>query len=361
MKKLTTGDFDYDLPGELIAQTPLGRRDQSRLMVLRRCDGGMSHHLFDELPALLRAGDLLALNDTKVIPARFFAVRAGGGRIEGLFLREPSEGLWEAMLKNASRCRPGEALTLNGAKPPAHLRLLANLGQGRWTMRLEPPRGTMDVLEQAGSTPLPPYIRRAKNAADPADRDRYQTVYASSAGAVAAPTAGLHFTHALLRKLADNGVEQVSVTLHVGAGTFTPVKCDAIADHKMHAEWYELAEQAAGRLNRAAGDGRRIVAVGTTSVRVLETAARDRSSGGGPEFVAGSGWTDIFIHPPAEFHAVGAMITNFHLPRSTLLMLVAAFCSPGGVEGIDMIRRAYAEAIRQRYRFYSYGDAMLII
>jgi len=374
---LRAADFDYPLEEELIAQQPLERRDQSKLMRLCRSDGEISHHVFRELPALLRPGDLLVLNDTRVIPARITCRRSSGGRIEGLFLREVGPGRWEVMLKGAGRCRPGESLGLLGADET--LRLERNLGQGRWEVDVvrDEQRVTgpaTELLERVGSPPLPPYIRRGGGGdqagpADPSkapsqtarpapsadDRVRYQTVYADRPGAVAAPTAGLHFTPELLNELQSVGMKLARVTLHVALGTFAPVKHEDLAEHPMHEEWYELTAPTAERLNAARAAGRRIVAVGTTSVRVLESAVSPDG-----HFAPASGWTRIFLYPPAAFRAVDALITNFHLPRSTLLMLVAAFCKPGSTEGLPMILQAYEEARRLRYRFYSYGDAMMI-
>ena len=376
MTTLRTNDFDFPFDDALIAQVPLGGRDQSRLLMLKRPGGRVSHHRFADLPDLLRQGDLLVLNDTKVIPARFFVRRQTGGRIEGLFLQERSTGLWEAMLKGADRCRAGQRLSLENSSVALELR--ENLGQGRWVLACEPALPAIEVLEQAGLTPLPPYIRRMAKAAgmdsqasEPADRQRYQTVYAARPGAVAAPTAGLHFTPEVFEALAACGITTARVTLHVGAGTFLPVKADSLPEHTMHSEWYELTESTALQLNAARAAGRRIVAVGTTSVRVLETVAAAQADPrtAVPElsgardamiFHACSGWTRIFIYPPYQFRAVDALITNFHLPKSTLLMLVAAFCAPGRTEGIDMIKSAYAQAVAERYRFFSYGDAVLI-
>ena len=350
---LKTSDFDYPLDPALIAQQPLERRDQSRLMVLDRRSGHISHHVFSELPKLLRAGDLLVINDTKVLPARFDARRSSGGRIEGLFCREVSAGRWGVMLKNAGRCKTGEKLFVEGGEDLI-LSLEKNLGQGAWLARINPPLPAIKILEDIGQPPLPPYIRR-EDGATPTDRNRYQTVYAVRPGAVAAPTAGLHFTPELLDALTGAGIEQVSLTLHVGPGTFTPIKCEDLRRHRMHAEWYELTESAAEAINRARSAGRRVVAVGTTALRVLETVAPVQ----GP-LAASSGWTDIFIHPPFRFRAVDALITNFHLPRSTLLVLVAAFCDPNGESGLKTILETYRQAADLRYRFYSYGDAMLI-
>lgn len=355
---LKTSDFDFDLPPERIAQTPLEQRDRSRLLVLDRSHASLAHHTFADLPDLLAPGDLLVLNDTRVVPARFHARRETGGRVEGLFLRESDAGRWECMLRNAGRCAPGETLSLEGTDgPTVTLTLSENQGQGRWTLEVSPALPAYEILERAGLTPLPPYIRRERNdARESADRETYQTVYAERPGAVAAPTAGLHFTPEVFERLATRGVQTTRVTLHVGLGTFAPVKTDQLSEHPMHSEWYELSTSSADDLNAARQAGRRIVAVGTTAVRVLETAAR-----GGWPLTAGEGWTDIFLYPPAEFRAVDALITNFHLPRSTLVMLVAAFCDPGGLAGREMILDAYRTAVQQEYRFYSYGDAMLIL
>ncbi len=351
---LTTGDFDYNLDPRRIAQVPLQRRDQSKLMVLDRCDGRRSHRIFADLPQLLHSGDLLVLNKTRVVPAKFHCRRQTGGRIEGLFLRESSPGQWNVMFKGAGRCKVGEKLQIEGAASIT-LELLENLGAGRWQVACSDASPAEQTLQKIGQTPLPPYIHRPGAISDGEDRLKYQTVYASSPGAVAAPTAGLHFTDALLAELKRAEIELAYVTLHVGMGTFLPVKAENLAAHEMHEEWYELSAETAGQLNAARESGRRIVAVGTTSLRVLETLARR-----GDRFEQHSGWTDLFIYPPAEFKAVGALITNFHLPRSTLLMLAAAFCSPGDTRGVKMILDAYAEAQKMEYRFYSYGDAMLI-
>jgi len=351
---LRTEDFDYPLDASRIAQQPLERREDSRLLRLRRADGGIGHHRFTDLPDLLREGDLLVLNDTRVLPGRFFCRRRSGAKVEGLFLRERQTGRWEVLLKNAGRCRKGESLAL-GAAGAAELILRDRQGQGRWCVEVRPPAPAEDLLGRVGRTPLPPYIRRSEQASDEEDRRRYQTVYAARCGAVAAPTAGLHFTQELLDVLAARGIGRAFVTLHAGLGTFAPVKADRPAAHAMHEERYELSAAAAEAVNAACREGRRVVAVGTTSVRVLETAARQ-----GLPLRASSGVTDLFLYPPAEFAVAGALITNFHLPRSTLLMLVAAFCSPGRTDGLGMILAAYAEAQRRGYRFYSYGDAMLI-
>ncbi len=344
-------DFEYRLPPEFIAQSPAEPRDSSRLMHLDRQTGEVSHHVFTDLPQLLNEDDLLVLNDTKVIPAAFTCRRSTGGRIEGLFLREIEPGRWETLLKGAGRCKPGEILAFDGAEDVT-IELGENPGKGKWRIDVSPPHQAVEILNRLGATPLPPYIRRKT---EPGDRKKYQTIYAESPGAVAAPTAGLHFTPRVMESLKKRGVEFARVTLHVGPGTFAPVREKNLAQHQMHAEWFELTRPTAERLNHARHNGRRIVAVGTTSVRVLETVAAKKD-----EFEPSEGWTDLFIYPPAEFRATNALITNFHLPRSTLLMLVAAFCWPGGTGGIETILSAYAAAVENGYRFYSYGDAMLI-
>ena len=358
---LRTRDFYFRLPQELIAQQPTERRDESRLLVLDRRTGDLSHRTFTDLPDQLARGDLIVLNDTRVIPARFFCRRRTGGRIEGLFLREQSPGEWEVMLKGASRCRAGESLSLAGADD-VQLTLGANAGAGCWRLTVEPGRPAVELLEQVGLTPLPPYIRRPDASQEGLDRPRYQTVYADRPGAVAAPTAGLHFTDETFARLTARGIETTRLTLHVGAGTFLPVTADEPADHEMHAEWYDVPADAAEAISSARATGRRVIAVGTTSVRVLEAIARDqRPAGRRQPLQPATGWTDIFLYPPANFLAVDALITNFHLPQSTLLMLVAAFCSPGDTAGIATILAAYAQAVQHQYRFFSYGDAMLIL
>lgn len=351
---LRTEDFDYPLDPARIAQAPAQRRDESRLMTLDRATGRRGHRVFSDLPELLAPGDLLVVNNTKVIPARFFARRATGGRIEGLFLRQGSDGAWCVLLKGASRCRPGERLGLVGSE--AELELLARGERGEWMVQPHPHAPAETLLNQAGTMPLPPYIHRDAAEDRPADRLRYQTVYAAQPGAVAAPTAGLHFTPELFSALDRRGVQQAQVTLHVGLGTFAPVTAEDPTRHAMHAEWYDLGVEAVEAIRAARQRGSRVVAVGTTSVRVLETVAAANAG----HLRAEQGWTQAFIYPPAKFAAVDALITNFHLPRSTLLMLVAAFCAPGGTEGIEMILNAYKEAAEREYRFYSYGDAMLI-
>ena len=348
-------DLDYDLPEWLIAQSPTRQRDASRLLIVDRRRGTLRDSTTRALPGELRSGDVMVMNDTRVVPAKIEARRATGGLIAGLFLRERGEGTWELLLKGTARLRPGERLALQGAVggPAVHgdaLDLLSHEGEGRWAARLVSSESTETVLGRVGRTPLPPYIRRANDLTlDSEDRERYQTVFARRPGAVAAPTAGLHLTDEMLRVLGEAGVEQAYVTLHVGLGTFAPIAADSLEQHHMHAEWYELPESTADRCRRCAGRGGRVVAVGTTTVRVLESCAR------GGEVRSGQGWTDIFIYPPHAVGAVDVLMTNFHLPRSTLLALVMAFA------GVELTRRAYAHAVAEKYRFYSYGDAMLIV
>ncbi|KPJ74352.1 MAG: hypothetical protein AMS14_05580 [Planctomycetes bacterium DG_20] len=349
-------DFDYDLPPDRIAQQPARPRDASRLLVLHRTSGAIAHRRFRDLPDVLGASDLLVLNDTRVIPAAFTARRASGGRIEGCFLRRLDTGLWEVLLAGRRRIREGETLDVvgNDGRAAAEITLLARGEAGVWHVR--PPGGADPVmlLAAVGRPPLPPYIRRT-GPDDPraaADASDYQTLYARRDGAVAAPTAGLHFTRRVFDRLDARGIERVTVTLHVGLGTFQPVRAERVADHRMHEELVEVSAEAADRINRARAAGRRVVAVGTTTVRALESVAEGGPPGG---VRAARGPTRLFISPPHEFRAVDAMLTNFHLPRSTLLVMVSAFA------GRRRVLAAYGEAIREGYRFYSYGDAMLIV
>ena len=340
---MRTADFDYELPEDLIAQRAVAR-GESRLLLLDRRTGGLAHHRIAGLPSLLRCGDLMVLNDTRVIAARLHALRPTGRRFEMLLLRALDEGRWEALLRPSAKAHPGETLDLadGGGAVPEQL-----LGDGRWRVRFDPPL-TGDRIETLGAMPLPPYIRRS---ADGDDRERYQTVYAAEAGAVAAPTAGLHFTSGLLDEIRDAGIETTCLTLHVGLGTFRPVSVENVADHRMHREWYRIPPATAEAVNRALSGGRRVVCVGTTTVRTVEDAVR-RGRG---RIEAGDAWADLFITPGFEFRATGAMLTNFHLPRSTLLMMVSAFA------GRERVLATYREAVARRYRFYSYGDAMLIV
>lgn len=338
-------ELHYDLPPELIAQHPVSPRDAARMLVVDRAADTLTHHVFSDLAHFLRAGDILVVNDTRVVPARFFARRATGGKVEALFLRETESG-WRCLLKPSARLRLGETLTAPGA--PAALRLQRRHPRGEWTVATDPPTvAALDFLRAVGQMPLPPYIARPDGPVA-ADAEEYQTVYASRPGAVAAPTAGLHFTDRLLGELAAAGVQRATVTLHVGEGTFAPIDADDLAQHDMHAEWYEVADDQRRRIAAARAAGGRVVAVGTTAVRTLESIDLNRA---GDQ----SGWTDIFLYPPHEFRNVDVLITNFHLPGSTLIALVMALA------GIERTRRAYAAAVADRYRFFSYGDAMLIL
>lgn len=356
---MRTADFDFSLPPELIAQHPAARRDASRLLLLKRAGGQIEHRQFHDLPELLRAGDLLVLNDSRVIPARLRGANARtGGSFEILLVEEISVNDWWVMLRPAKRAGPGTQITLHDSRGhPAGVgaTVVAANDHGDRRLKFSGVPDIRDQLERLGETPLPPYIQRTREL--PEDRERYQTVFARAGGSVAAPTAGLHFTPELLEHCRARGVRVCFVTLHVGPGTFLPVKTSTLAAHKMHEERFAVGKETAGIVNEAKGSGRRVVAVGTTTVRVLEDlAARNRG-----QIVENTGKTGIFIHPPFRFRIVDALLTNFHLPRSTLLMLVSAFADPGGTGGRDMMLAAYAEAIRERYRFYSYGDAMLLI
>lgn len=345
-KPLRVADFDYDLPPELIAQRPLPRRDDSRLMVVDRGSGAIRHLTFRDFPDHLGAGEVLVLNDTKVLPARLWAA-SGGARIELLFLRETGPGTWEVLGRPAKRVREGGVLRFAGG---IEARVVGRAEEGQRLLDF----GRADVralLRGSGYAPLPPYIKRAKEdeAARPEDIERYQTVFARKDGAIAAPTAGLHFTPRALRDLGEKGVEVLRVTLDVGLATFQPVRADLVADHAMLEETYAVSPAAARSISAAKAEGRPVTAVGTTVVRTLESAWRDGA------VRSGRGATSLFITPGYAFHAVDRLLTNFHLPRSTLLMLVSAFA------GRDLVMRAYREAVAERYRFFSYGDCMLVL
>jgi S-adenosylmethionine:tRNA ribosyltransferase-isomerase len=345
-----TSHYDYSLPRELIAQFPLPNRGDARLMVVSRRTGRIEHRRIRDLPEILSRGDCLVLNDSRVIPARLMGRRERtGGRWEGLVLAIDPGGVWRLLARTRGKIKPGELVSLMDpeGRESARLRLLLREPEGTWLAEPVPAEDWQTVLDRVGRTPLPCYIRHG--VAAPGDATRYQTVYARAPGSAAAPTAGLHFTTELLERLRQSGVRQCMVTLHVGLDTFRPIQTAMIEEHRMHAEWCQLDGEAAQAINQTRAAGCRVVAVGTTSVRVLETAAE---AGGVRPWV---GETRLFIHGDYRFRAVDALLTNFHLPRSTLLVLVSCF---GGEE---LIRRAYAEAIRERYRFYSYGDAMLIL
>ena len=358
---MLTRDFHFELPPDRIAQYPEPHRDQSRLLVLHRNTGDLEHHRFVDITGLLRAGDLLILNDSRVIPARLRGFKVpSGGEVEVLLLEENAPFDWWVMLRPGKRVRPGTDLRFvgPGGKPsPLEATVTDKSPEGWCRIRF---RGVPEIraaLESLGEVPLPPYLARAALGGEPGDRIRYQTVYARHDGSVAAPTAGLHFTPGILDKLRAQGIETRFVTLHVGHGTFAPVKTETLEGHQMHEERFEVPVETAEAWQRARSDGRRVVAVGTTSVRVLESVARAHSG----RVVAGAGRTRIFLRPPDRISAVDALITNFHLPESTLLMLVAAFTGPGDdTRGRQMALHAYREAIRLGYRFFSYGDAMFI-
>ena len=342
--------YDYELPHHLIAQSPAPHRADARLMVVDRSRNCLAHKHIRDLPELLRPDDSLVLNDTWVVPARLVGFRTRtGGRWEGLFLESNDQGIWRVMCKTRGRLTSGETITLLNAR--GHEDVLLHLGtrepDGGWIVRPESDEEWFTLLERVGRVPLPPYIRKGEMVE--ADRKRYQTVFARSPGAVAAPTAGLHFTEPLLRHIEEQGTRLCWITLHVGPGTFRPIETDRLADHRMHAEWAHIGHETVARIEASRSRGGRVVAVGSTSLRVLETAAAD---GVLKPF---AGQTDLFVRPPHQFRAVDALMTNFHLPRTTLLVLVRTF---GGEE---LMRRAYQEAIREEYRFYSYGDAMLIL
>lgn len=333
-------DFDYDLPKELIAQHPMEPRDHSRLLVLDKDTGVIQHRHFYDLPEYLRPGDLLVFNDTRVIPARLYGKKDTGANVEVLLLTRKNTTDWEALV------RPGKKLQI-GAKikfsDELSCTIVDHTDFGGRVVRFEFEGVFEEILDRIGETPLPPYITAPLE-----DKERYQTVYNRERGSAAAPTAGLHFTQELLRKIREMGCEEVFVTLHVGLGTFRPVSVENIEDHNMHREFYTVSEEAAAAINKAKAEGRRIVAVGTTAVRTLESA------GASGVMKAGGAWTQIFIYPGYRYKFVDALVTNFHLPQSTLMMLVSALSSR------DIILQTYAEAVKEKYRFFSFGDAMFI-
>jgi S-adenosylmethionine:tRNA ribosyltransferase-isomerase len=349
-------DFDFDLPEELIAQHALDVRDQSRLLVLDRSTCQLAHRRFTDLSGYLREDDVLVLNNSKVIRARLHGLNARStGKFELLLVEEVATNDWWALMKPGKRARVGTEVVLTdhaGERTRIVAHVMETNEEGHRRLQFSGTRNLLTELEHLGEVPLPPYIHRA---ADKSDVSRYQTVFARSPGSVAAPTAGLHFTPATMGELRARGVQVCEVTLHVGLGTFAPVKTDRIETHIMHEERYEIAPGVADTLNEARNQGRRIVAVGTTALRTLESAVTPAG------LQPGAGRTRLFAYPPFKFRAVDALLTNFHLPRSTLLMLVSAFAAPGESRGRELILNAYREAVRERYRFFSYGDAMLIL
>jgi S-adenosylmethionine:tRNA ribosyltransferase-isomerase len=344
-------EFDFDLPPELIAQHPPVNRGHSRLMLLERESGRVTHSRIAELPSLLTPGDLVVVNDTRVFPARLIGRRLpGGGAVECLLLRRREDGTWDALVHPGQRLRQGSRMVFDRGSVHLAAEIVGRASYGRRTVRFSATdQATFDrVVDALGEVPLPPYIKRQ---VEITDRERYQTVYARERGSVAAPTAGLHLTPELFERMTARGIERVALTLHVGYGTFSPVRTERVEDHRVEPEPWSIGVDAAAILNDAQRDGRRIVAVGTTTTRTLEAAAAAH----GGRILSGAGEADLFIYPGFRFQVVQGLLTNFHLPRSSLLMLVAAFA------GREHVLNAYREAVERRYRFYSYGDAMLIL
>lgn len=340
---MKTEDFNYDLPEELIAQTPLAKRDDSKLMVLNRKTGEIKHEIFHNIINYLNKGDVLVLNDTKVMPARIIGEKKDTGAIiELLLLKNIGNNRWEVLVKPAKRIKVGTTISFGNGALEATCTKIGEEGIREVDFSYN---GIFyEILDKLGSMPLPPYIKEKLQ-----DKDRYQTVYAKNIGSAAAPTAGLHFTKELLQEISNKGIKICYITLHVGLGTFRPVNVEDVTTHKMHSEFYQMTKDVADELNRAKQENRRIVSVGTTSTRTLETIMTKEGT-----FKETSGWTDIFIYPGYKFKAIDAQITNFHLPKSTLIMLVSAFASK------ENILNAYKEAVKNKYRFFSFGDAMLI-
>jgi S-adenosylmethionine:tRNA ribosyltransferase-isomerase len=347
-------DFDYPLPKELIAYYPAEKRDHSRLLVLDRETGIFEHKHFYQIADYLEEGDGLVINQTKVFPARIFGINEDSqAKIEVLFLKSLKDSIWEVLVKPGKKVPSGSVISFN--RGDLRCQILERTEGGSWLAKLMFDGDLFEILDGLGKIPLPPYIRREP---EPQDKDRYQTIYAKEKGAVAAPTAGLHFTQDLLKKIEEKGIRKIPITLHVGWDSFRPVRVDDPKDHKLESEYFKIDQSSADKINQIKENGKRIVAVGTTTVRALETAVEDPSRADDSEphrIRAKSGWTKKFIYPPYQFKVVDCLITNFHLPRSTLLLLVSAFATR------ELILKAYQEAIRERYRFYSYGDAMLII
>ena len=339
---MKTSDFHFDLPQELIAQTPLERRDASRLMTLNKETGETGHYHFYDLPKFLRPGDCLVLNDSRVLPARLIGHRPTGGACEVLLLTDKGEGVWECLVRPGRKLRSGARVNFGNGELTAQVE--RELEDGKRLVRFHYQGIFLEVLERLGRMPLPPYIK-----AELQDNERYQTVYSRVTGSAAAPTAGLHFTPELLRQIQEMGVRVCYVTLHVGLGTFRPVKVEDIQDHEMHAEFCQISQETADIINQTRGAGGRVVCVGTTSCRTVESFAAEDGT-----MTARSGWTSIFIYPGYRFKVLDALITNFHLPESTLIMLVSALA------GREHVLAAYREAVEKRYRFFSFGDAMLI-
>lgn len=339
---MKTSDFDFELPEELIAQTPLARRDASRLLVLDKTTGARRHLHFYDLPTLLRPGDCLVLNDSRVLPARLIGRRPTGGACEVLLLVDRGENLWECLVRPGRKLRPGAQVIFGDGQLTAVVE--EEIEDGKRLVRFHYQGIFLEILEQLGKMPLPPYIK-----AELQDNERYQTVYSKVVGSAAAPTAGLHFTPELLRQIQEMGVKVCYVTLHVGLGTFRPVKAEEIADHEMHSEFCMVSRETADTINETKKNGGRVICVGTTSCRTIESFAAEDGT-----MTERSGWTNIFIYPGYRFKVLDALITNFHLPESTLIMLVSALA------GRESVLAAYQEAVKLRYRFFSFGDAMFI-
>ena len=337
-------DFYYDLPEELIAQDPLEDRSSSRLLVLDKETGATSHHIFKEITGYLKEGDCLVINDTKVIPARLIGAKEGtGAKIEVLLLKRKENNIWETLVKPGKKAKVGTRIVFGEGLLVGEV--VGIVEEGNRLVKFEYEGIFEEILDQLGQMPLPPYITHQLE-----DKNRYQTVYANHTGSAAAPTAGLHFTPELLKEIEEKGIDIARVTLHVGLGTFRPVKVDEITDHHMHSEFYQVDEEAAEKINRAKDSGHRVICVGTTSCRTIESAADETG-----HLKSTSGWTEIFIYPGYKFKILDGLITNFHLPESTLIMLVSALA------GREHVLAAYEEAVQERYRFFSFGDAMLII
>lgn len=336
-------DFNYELPEELIAQDPLEDRSSSRLMVLDKETGKVEHHVFREVIEYLEPGDCLVINDTKVIPARLIGSKVGtDAKIEVLLLKRGENDVWETLVKPGKKAKPGTKISFGDGILVGEV--MDVVEEGNRLIQFSYEGIFEEILDRLGQMPLPPYITHQLE-----DKNRYQTVYAAHSGSAAAPTAGLHFTPELLKEIEEKGVNIAKITLHVGLGTFRPVKVDNILEHHMHSEFYMIDEEAAGKINQAKADGKRVIAVGTTSCRTIESAAKEDGT-----VEASSGWTEIFIYPGYKFKILDCLITNFHLPESTLIMLVSALA------GRDHVLAAYEEAVRERYRFFSFGDAMFI-
>lgn len=356
---MQTSDFDYPLPPDLIAQEPAAERDRSRLLILDRSTRAQLHGKFPDLLENLRSGDLLVLNNSKVIPARLRGVKDTGGVVEILLLEESAENEWWCLLKPGKRVKPGVQLRLTSpAEQETDIVATARekSDDGRYLLSFIGTENILKSAETIGLLPLPPYIQRNFNDTLTNDFERYQTVFAQNPGSVAAPTAGLHFTPEFLDRARAKGVGIAEVTLHVGLGTFLPVKSDRILEHKMHSERFSVSSETAEAVNRAKQQGRRVIAIGTTTVRVLESVAANNEG----KLIPTNDRTSIFIYPPYDFRIIDGLLTNFHLPKSTLLMLVSAFASPGKLDGREFMLESYADAIREKYRFFSYGDAMFI-